>query len=58
MLGLIFAAEVPTSTIGSATGSRSAPFAEGSANSAWGPAASAVARAATTEPQVSSEGPD
>ena len=41
MLGLRFVAEEPASTIGSATDSRSRPFAEGSAAS--GPAASAIA---------------
>jgi hypothetical protein len=58
MLGLKFAAEEPTSSIGSAKGSKSTPFAEGSADSASGPAASVVAWVATTEPQVSFEGPD
>ena len=53
-----FTAEEPTSTIGSTTGSKSRLFAEGSADSASGTAASAVALAATTEPQASSEGPD
>jgi hypothetical protein len=58
MLGLKFAAEEPASSCGSARDSKSTLFAEGSADSALRPAASAAAWAATTEPQVSFEEPD
>ena len=62
MLGSKFAAaavEEPTSSIGSVKGSKSTPFAESSTDSAASRSeASAVAWAATTEPQVSFEGSD
>jgi hypothetical protein len=58
MLGLKFAAEEPASSIGSARDFKSMPFAKGSVDSELGPAASAAVWAATTELQVSSEGPD
>ena len=62
MLGSKFAAvavEESISSIESAKGSKSMPFGESSTDSAAsGPEASAVAWAATTEPQVSFEGSD
>ncbi len=60
MLGLKFAvgAEEPTSSIGSAKGSKSAFFELESTDSASEPASQAVAWSATTDPQVSFEGSD